>query len=112
MLWKLKKQLEYRKIGDEKIISFIKMIHLKVRPLANSLNITDESHEKPIVLTDKQRDVMVLLCQGKRYKEAAEILGVKQSTIVSHIELIYNKLDVTNLSDCVAKVNAMGLLAQ
>ena len=112
MFHKLKKRIERRKEADANIINFIKMIYLKTRPLSTGIDI--ESSEgvatKTVKLTHKQREVMGLLCQGKRYKEVAESLGIKKSTVISHMELIYNKLNVTNLADCVAKVNAMGLL--
>ncbi|MCL1877953.1 MAG: LuxR C-terminal-related transcriptional regulator [Defluviitaleaceae bacterium] len=105
ILHKLKKRIEGRK-ADANIINFTKMIYLKTRPLSVGANIKSE---RAVKLTDKQKAVMALLCQGKRYKEVAETLGIKKSTVISHIELIYNKLEVTNLADCVAKVNAMRL---
>lgn len=112
MLHKLKKRIEYEKETSEDIISFIKMLYLKTQPLSNSMHtqIKDKTAAIPVKFTDKQEAVMDLLCQGKRYKEVAEILGIKQSTVVSHIELIYKKLDVTSLADAVAKVNAIKLM--
>ena len=108
MLHKLKKRTEHKKEADANVINFIKMIYLKTRPLSADTKLPEG--EKITKLTNRQREVTALLCQGKRYKEVAESLGIKQSTVISHIELIYNKLNVTNLPDCVAKVSAMRLL--
>jgi len=108
MLHKLKKRAEYNKTEERAFIDFIKMLYLKTRPLSAAVVYTEEA--VPIRLTEKQRAVMNLLCQGKRYKEAAEILGIKKSSIISHMDLIYKKLEVTNLADAVAKVEALKLV--
>lgn len=45
-------------------------------------------------LTPREREVFTLLVQGKKMWEAAEILGVKLTTISFHCTALYKKLDV------------------
>lgn len=51
-------------------------------------------HERLRSLTPREREVFTLLVQGKKMREAAEILGVKQTTISFHSTALYKKLDV------------------
>ncbi|MCL1845274.1 MAG: LuxR C-terminal-related transcriptional regulator [Defluviitaleaceae bacterium] len=108
MLYKLLKQIEQRK--DKHYISFVKILHMKTRSyLMRETTDEDFCNINPIDFTDRQSSITNLLCQGKTYKEIAEFLGIKQSSVASHIKLIYKKLDVKTAADAVAKVNAMNL---
>ena len=107
MLHKLINRVKQQNKADDKLLSFTKMLYLKTRDKAK---LNDAKIENTAKYTDKQMAVINLLCQGKTYKEMAEALGVKQTTLRSHLEAIYNKLDVTNMADAITKINEMGLL--
>ncbi|MCL2840373.1 MAG: LuxR C-terminal-related transcriptional regulator [Defluviitaleaceae bacterium] len=109
MLYKLKKRIELHGGEDEKFISFIKMLYFETRDNIND-GLTNESEKVSLKFTDKQKEVMFLLCEGKSYREIANTLGIKQTTLRSRIELIYSKLEVSNVIDAVSKAKAMGLL--
>jgi len=109
MLHKLFNRAKQQKEDRDKPLSFIKMLHLKTRS-STDIGAIDELSEKDIKFTDKQKTIMGLLCQGKSYREVAEALGIKRSTVCSHLELIYSKLDVTNMVDLIAKIDATDLL--
>jgi len=66
--------------------------------------------KKDIKYTAKQLSIMKLLCLGHSYEEMAQILQIKKSTLRSHLELIYSKLDVTNMLDAIARIEEMKLL--
>ena len=109
MMRKLLKRVEQRDNVDNSMIYFAKMLYLKIRSgVDNGLPV--ESEESLIELTAKQKAVITLFSQGKRRKDVAEALGIKESTVVSHLGLIYGKLDVSNLVDAIAKVKLMGLM--
>jgi len=107
MLYKLMNRAKQQNKDADKPLSFIKLLHLKTR---QKVETKGEAMKSDVKYTKKQIAVMELLCQGKTYKEMAELLGIKQSTLRSHLELIYSKLEVTNMMDAVAKINALGLL--
>ncbi|MCL2841440.1 MAG: LuxR C-terminal-related transcriptional regulator [Defluviitaleaceae bacterium] len=109
MLYKLKKRVELRGDRDKSFISFIKMLYLETRDGMNE-ELINEPKKNTIKFTDKQTEVIYLLCQGKSYKEISNALGIKQTTLRSRIKLIYSKLEVSNVIDAVTKIKAMGLL--
>ena len=108
MLYKLQKRVEQRKNEDKEHLSFIKALCMEVSDV-DDIGLANEKVVSYEIFTDKQRAVMELLCQSKTRKEIAEILGVKQSTLRSHLVSIYNKLEVANAIDAVKKINAMKL---
>ena len=109
MLYKLQKSVEQRNDEDKKHIEFIKKMYSITRSIANA-EPTSKSTEKPLKFTDKQKAVMHLLCQGKKQKVIAEILGIKLSSLQTHLETIYTKLRVSRVEDAIAKIYEMRLI--
>lgn len=54
-------------------------------------------------LTDKERDILQLLVNGKSYKMIAERLNISYFTVNSHIKKIYRKLQVHSVAEAVNK---------
>jgi DNA-binding NarL/FixJ family response regulator len=53
------------------------------------------------LLSDREREVLQLLAEGKTNKEAATILGIGVSTIDTHRASIMQKLDLHNTAELV-----------
>jgi len=49
-------------------------------------------------LSSRQKEVLRLVCQGTAYKEIAELLIVTESTVKSHMRVVYDKLDLFHLN--------------
>lgn len=109
MLYKLQKHVEQRNDKDKEYISFIKMLYLRTRDIPN-IELSNTIIEKSVKLTEKQTAVMKLYMQGKTYKEICEILGVKQSTLRTHLHHIRDKLGVASIAETITMVNTMRLL--
>jgi len=108
LLYKLQKRVEQKKADAKQHLEFIKLLNMKMRSSSN-LAQPDNIWKKPVRFTEKQKKVMHLLYEGKKQREIAEALGIKLSSLRSHVEAVYNKLEVTNISDAVAKINMLGL---
>jgi RNA polymerase sigma factor (sigma-70 family) len=54
-------------------------------------------------LTDREREVLELLAQGKTNKEIAELLVITTNTVKRHLKAIFEKLDVHTRSAATAK---------
>jgi len=106
ILHKLMGHIKQRKDGDTKYLNFVKQLYTKA---SRKSKTEDESVDINIKYTEKQIAVMNLLCQGKTYKEMSAILNIKRSTLRSRLELIFNKLEVTNIPDAVKKINELEL---
>jgi DNA-binding NarL/FixJ family response regulator len=60
-------------------------------------------------LSQRERDVLHLLCEGKSYKAMAKRLYVSPNTIRFHLKNIYKKLDVNSRHEAVIKASRVGI---
>lgn len=63
-----------------------------------------------ISFTKRQKQVMKLMCEGYSYRKIAEKMDIKFSTVRSHIELIYRKLDVSDMKEAILKIRRLHIL--
>lgn len=61
-------------------------------------------------LSDRERDVLRLIAEGRTYKEMAQLLGVSVKTIESYRERIKDKLRLTTRAELVRYALEKGLL--
>jgi LuxR family maltose regulon positive regulatory protein len=116
MMQRLLKKME-QKAGDTLLVNFIRMLVLKM-PKAEYAGDENKqaipacgSHGRvKLKYTDKQKAVMKLLCEGKSFREISKILGIALPTLKSHINLIYQKLDVVKKEDAVSRIFTYSLL--
>jgi LuxR family maltose regulon positive regulatory protein len=117
LMQRLLKKAE-QKTDDAGFVSFIRMLVLKM-PKAepagneNGQEISSDNFQGKVKLkyTDKQKAVMKLLCEGKSFREISKTLGIALPTLKSHINLIYQKLDVVRKEDAVMRILALHLLS-
>jgi len=50
-------------------------------------------------ITDRQKEILMLVAEGYEYKEIANKLNISYKTVVRHIENLFNKLEVHNKID-------------
>src|SRR5262249_16584998 len=60
------------------------------------LNDTNEAGDELGVLSDREREVLQLIAEGKSNKEVAQILNLAVSTVETHRKHIMEKLDLHN----------------
>lgn len=95
--------------GAEKIIQCIQEVYnggafmtpsvaLQVMKYFNTTNAQNEEFN----LTPKEKEVLLLLSEGKSYKMVADILSISYFTVNSHIKKIYEKLHVHSLGEAVS----------
>jgi len=74
---------------------------VKLRPLADA---------GPEVLSSREREVLVLLAEGRTNREIAAALSVTLATVKSHLVKIYAKLEASNRNEALGRGVALGLL--
>jgi DNA-binding NarL/FixJ family response regulator len=62
-------------------------------------------------LSEREREVLVLMSAGQTNPEIAEVLHLSKHTIKEHTSSVYRKLGVRNRTEAVQKAQRMGLLA-
>ncbi len=112
MLYRLKNWVMRSDYEGPLLAEFVKKIYFEAAEQSRNRRGCTEYREtrQQIRFTDRQKEVAQLMCEGYSYRQIAEKLGVAFSTVRSHIELIYRKLDVANMTDAVLKIRKLNIL--
>jgi DNA-binding NarL/FixJ family response regulator len=62
-------------------------------------------------LSDREKEILQLIAKGVSNSEAARLLNVSKATIRTHLEHIYQKLEVTNRVEAVTEGIRKGLIS-
>lgn len=62
-------------------------------------------------LTRREQEVLQLIAKGLSYARMAEVLGMAETTVTSHIKQIYRKLEVNSRGEAVFEAIQLGLVA-
>jgi DNA-binding CsgD family transcriptional regulator len=89
--------------------------HLSCIPIAGEVlcmlnHATGEAPESWQALTSREVDVLELLAEGETSASAADVLGLSESTVRTHVEKMLTKLDASNRAALVAKGFRLGYL--
>jgi len=68
------------------------------------------SGEIATLLTDRELEILQIIAKGLSNNEAAKVLGLSKATIRTHLEHIYEKLDVTNRVEAVTEGIRQGII--
>jgi len=60
-------------------------------------------------LTERERDILVLIAEGKNNAEIADRLVINMKTVSNHISSIFNKLQVADRAQAIVKARDAGL---
>ncbi|MDY8095710.1 response regulator transcription factor [Paenibacillus polymyxa] len=85
-------------------------ITARVFAATNKREAEAESHERNLVLTDKERHILKSVAHGFKSKEIAFDMGISERTVKAHLTNIYNKLGVDSRSEAVAVSLERGIL--
>lgn len=75
----------------------------------SSNGITDTGEIKKIQLTERQMQVLSMMCQGKTNRDIASALGITEITAKSHVGGIFKELHVINRTQAVLVAQRLGI---
>jgi DNA-binding CsgD family transcriptional regulator len=61
-------------------------------------------------LTDRERDVLSWAARGKTTQDTADIIGISNETVITHMKAAMNKIAAGNKTHAVAKALHLGLI--
>lgn len=73
-------------------------------------SFTPQPGEAAHVLTERELEILQIIAKGLSNNEAAKVLGLSKATIRTHLEHIYEKLDVTNRVEAVTEGIRQGII--
>lgn len=86
------------------------IIHIGHARLSNGL--IEAAKDQVPYLSGRQRDMLVAVSKGMRYKEIAHRYGLSENTVAFHIAELKKKLNCTNSREILAEAFRLGLLKQ
>jgi len=78
--------------------------------LESYLAATEEQRDELDLLSDREREILQLIAEGKSNKEAARVLDIAVSTIESHRKHLMDKLDLHNTAELVRFALRKGII--
>lgn len=92
------------------VLTYIKIDNYKIKNLSKQIKTkstekNDNFNSLVKELTARQKTVFDLIISGKSNKEIMAELFIEQSTLKSHINQIYKKLNIKNRKELKSKVN-------
>ena len=97
-------------VGD--VAGDIELVVVAREPRGGSRLTGGLDHDAAIapVLTRREREILALLADGFGNKQIAARLGISTNTVKTHLELMFDKLDVSTRTEAVTAAARMGLL--
>jgi len=81
----------------------------EVAPL-QSQKLPTQPSSKDVGLTEREREILALLAQGKSNAEMAEVLVLSLNTIKTHLKNIFMKIDVTDRTTAALWAREQGIV--
>jgi DNA-binding NarL/FixJ family response regulator len=84
--------------------------HFSPPPADRSPDVQDRADPPTRPLSEREKEILQLIAKGVSNAEAADMLGISRATIRTHLEHIYQKLEVTNRVEAVTEGIRKGLI--
>lgn len=97
----------------EEAVEFLNGLKCEVVIHHQEINKKVEPTPKPqscTHVTEREKEVLLLLGKGFSYSESATFLGCSVSTIQTHIKRVYRKLQVNSKTEAIYEAIKMGLI--
>jgi len=73
-------------------------------PAPREATVVDESER---VITERQREIVQLVCQGLRNRDIAEMLNLTEGTVKIYLHKIYRKTGISNRTELAMRASEL-----
>jgi DNA-binding NarL/FixJ family response regulator len=73
-------------------------------------SVRSRSSDSDVVLSAREREVLVFLAEGRSNREIAAAMSVSLATVKTHLVHVYSKLGAKNRNDALGQALSLGLL--
>ena len=111
ILHKILKRIEQKDYQGELRHAFVQSLYLSTYAESRqSKGLSGGAARDDLRFSKRQKTVINYLNNGLTQREIAELMGIKPSTVKSHMVLIYGKLDVSNRLEAIVKIRELDLV--
>jgi RNA polymerase sigma factor (sigma-70 family) len=100
-----------RAYRERRIFAFLEKQNFERRTFLQTVQdvlVSESAPSELDVLTEREREVLDLVAQGKTNKEIAEALVITTNTVKRHLKAIFAKLDIHTRSAAAARIANAG----
>jgi two-component system NarL family response regulator len=95
---------------DDRLMEAIRAVHEGRRYIPPEVAVQLAEHSPRVELTEREREVLLLVARGLRNKEIGAELGISEATTRTHVENIVAKLDVSSRTEAVVVAAQRGFI--
>jgi two-component system NarL family response regulator len=89
------------------LVSIVRQVHSGERPIPD---VVAQRLASRVGLSPREVDVLELIADGRRNKEIADVLGITQETVQTHIKRLFVKLNVNDRTAAVTVALSRGIV--
>lgn len=99
-----------KSVSREELITAIQQVHAGRKYIPAEVGARLAERMSSPQLTERERQVLNLMCEGKSNQEIAAVLHISEGTIKFHVNGILNKLDVSDRTQAVLMAIKRGMV--
>lgn len=100
----------HKRATSDELLSVLRFVLDGGTQVPTALLSVSQPSDDAIVLTPRQREVLLLLAQGESNRDIAERLGISEATVRVHVSSVMRVLDVENRTQAATSTYARRLL--
>lgn len=108
--FEIEQALEQMLIGGSPISPSIARYLLNAFSVDNASKARLQKGSKIEILSDREREILILITKGLTAKEISEHLSISHHTVSSHIKKTYKKLSVNSKAEAIIEASKHGLI--
>lgn len=100
----------FKSVVEDELVEAIREINAGHRYLPKGVAVRLSENDSGRRLTRREDELLDLLGKGLRNRELAQVLGISEDTVKTHLKSLFRKLDVSDRAEAVREAMRRGFL--